>query len=267
MPLRRDHRRPEADVQRLRDLEERRREVRALPHHQRRRRHVRALHEDLPVEPGRPVRRERFPLAGDERPRQRARAGRAGRQARPRHDQPGEEVVVGHRARPQHRPLCARRADAHARPAEGPGVEARGADAGGVSRRRHAAALPRALSGESRRRHPPLPRAVDARAVPRAAGGRRHRRPGAADPAARRRAAGVPGAPGEARGDGQRRGEVRVQARPTAAHCRASRPARTSTSSSRPSTSAPTAWPATRPTRSAMCWACSTRRPGAAARR
>ena len=67
MPVGRDHRRPEADVQRLRDLEERRREMRALPHHQRGRRHVRALHEDLPVEPGRPVRRERLSLAGDER--------------------------------------------------------------------------------------------------------------------------------------------------------------------------------------------------------
>ncbi len=112
MPVGRDHRRSQADVQRLRDLEERRREMRALPHHQCRRRHVRALHEDLSVEPGRPVRRERFPLAGDEPARQRTCAGRARRQAGPRHDQPGQEVVVGHRTRPQQRRLCAGRPDA-----------------------------------------------------------------------------------------------------------------------------------------------------------
>ena len=40
----------------------------ALPHYQPGRRHVRALHENLPVEPGRAVRRIGFSLAGDELP-------------------------------------------------------------------------------------------------------------------------------------------------------------------------------------------------------
>ncbi len=110
VPVRRDHRGPQADVQRLRDLEVRRREMCALPDRQPGRRHVRALHEDLPVEPRRAVRRERLSLACNELPGLRARAGRARRPARARLDQPGQEVVVGHRARPRAPgSTCARR--------------------------------------------------------------------------------------------------------------------------------------------------------------
>jgi hypothetical protein len=61
MPVGRDHRRAEAHVQRLRDLEVRRREMRALPAHELRRRHVRALHEDLPLEPRGALRRGAVP--------------------------------------------------------------------------------------------------------------------------------------------------------------------------------------------------------------
>jgi hypothetical protein len=48
--------------------------------------------------------------------------------------------------------------------------------------------------------------------------------------------------------------------------CRPSRPARTSMWSSRRSASAPTAWPVTRPTAAATCWARSTSGRAAAAR-
>ncbi len=79
--------------------------MRALPHHQPARRHVRPLHEDLPVESGRPVRRRRlFRWVAMHLPARRALDCRARRPARPRRHQPGQEMVVGYRARPRDRP-------------------------------------------------------------------------------------------------------------------------------------------------------------------
>ena len=101
--------------------------------------------------------------------------------------QPGEEVVVGHRARPRHRPLRARQADPCARPAEGSVAEVRGTDPGRLSGRPMPPPYPVTFPVEPRGRHPPLPRAADAGAVPSAS--RRRPRPKAWHrPPGRRRA-------------------------------------------------------------------------------
>jgi NAD-binding of NADP-dependent 3-hydroxyisobutyrate dehydrogenase len=66
MSVGRDLCRPKSDVQRLRDLESRRREMHALSHDQHGWVDVRALHEDLPMEPCWPGSRGAVPLGGNE---------------------------------------------------------------------------------------------------------------------------------------------------------------------------------------------------------
>jgi ferredoxin-NADP reductase len=160
VPLGRHHRRAQGGLQRLRDLEERRREMRALPHHQRRRRHVRALHEDLPLEPEGLLADQAWRHMAMRAARRRALLARLDDCARPRSHQPGQDLVVGHRARPRQRPLCAcprhPQARAAARPEGRPGV----AVAGRLPRRRDAAPMAGGAPGGPRSRPGALPGAA-----------------------------------------------------------------------------------------------------------
>ena len=144
---------------------------------------------------------------------QRPLAGAAGRPARPRRHQPGEEVVVGHRTRPRHRRLRARRRRRmHAGCKPGLTLKLRGPDARGLPGRPHAAAVPGDAFRSTARRASQRYRALlDAGRIPRAPGARRDRRPGAAVPDARGRAAGVPGACWSGARTWRRRRQVRIR--------------------------------------------------------
>ncbi len=261
-----DHRGPEADVQRLRDLEIRRGEMCPLPDHEPGRRHVRSLHEDVPVESRGSFRGERVPLDRDALSRERAPPRRARRPARSRLDQSREEVVVGHRTRPRQRPVRPRETDQRPRPEQVAGAQVRGADAGRLSGRQDAAALPGGIPGRPGRGDRALQGAAHAGGAQTARGGGRDRRPGAAVPASRRPAPRISGDPEAARGDDRGRREVRVRARRGRLAARVRTRSAHRRRRSHPNTCASTVSRAIRPTAAGTCSACFASRRGVAVR-